>query len=234
MTGIISSDTFHSDIVSGWKMMRIEYDRFSGINLPDTAWWVIEQVYSGFNFGESLDFNRTPYVEFREDTIHLLEDDSISPHPQIRWNYLHTDLKNVRDVYRSQVLDDWPFYLVAADSITGAKKAGQTYWPHAFNETDTTNMMSILYIATIQDWADSIGLSTDTTNLWIGIATAHELGHFSVYLADYPDSTQAHSTNQCLMNGSRFLEDQISEPRFCPKCIYYLRGNPRKRGPIVF
>lgn len=225
-----------------WKKMRIEYDYFTGCELPDTSWWVIEKVYSGEDLIGNYDPSRNPYVEFKNDKEHLLKDNEISediylPDPSVPTN-IATWYNNVREKIRNTYRDywdtgRWPFYLVAADSIdtTGCAILGHAYWPFRDPNVaypDSTNMVSLIYVKKCEEWED-LGYTGLT-----GVVTAHELGHFIAYLKDYNIEPWEHSSQSCLMNTQQGFNNLLADPRFCSKCIYHIRGNPRKRGPLVF
>ncbi len=227
ITAICGDSSHVSGITTTWKKMRIEYDCFSGCDLPDTAWWVMERIYKGENlscFG-SLDNDRNPYIEVNK-SLAMRSDVSITP---IVIDTTVATLSDFRQTYRNNS-EKYPLYLVAADTLKDFPYALGLTWTPADN---ITNKVSFVFVQSIYNRYFTLH-SLDSIDLRIGCTAAHELGHFAAYLHDTTGALgYEHFSLNCLMVYRNFTEI-LTEPRFCDSCVYHFRGNPKKRGPIIF
>ena len=229
--------TVLKDTVSSWKRALIEYDRFSNCEIPDKGWWAMQQVFEGLDFSKNRDFNRFPYIEFKNDNAHLWKSNSdISASSYaIHDSYYGTSSKNLRDTYRSDRAN-WPLYVVAADSMWGDPTcAGIAFGPLMGDSfpistaEDSVKQMTVIFVESLKSLAQGVGLAGDSVDWIIGTTAVHELGHFAWYFEH-----TGHSSVDCIMTNTRTMRGELSEPRFCSRCIKGIRGVPRLRGPIVF
>jgi len=240
VSAVAANDTFSREIFTR-KRMKIEYDYMNGCNLPDTAWWMVKQIYAGYNLDALLNYNRLPYVNFNKDTIHLKESESnLSVEVFNSVTEIYPDFWNTHR-NKSDSLN-FPFYIVGACSVTTElaqqhpELAGLGATFFMIQGLKKRPLISIVWTPWAKDYPSGwpFPITADSVDLFVGCVAAHELGHYGARLVDYEEDPNEHYSSDCLMNGLKDPGLTIMEPRFCYICIYRYRGNMYIEGDPIF
>ncbi|RKZ26590.1 hypothetical protein DRQ20_02590 [bacterium] len=237
------------------KTLHIEYDFMEDCVIRKSSWSIVNSIFSGEKNDFVRDPNKDTYIRLYYGSLnYLFPDDTIKEDISFP-NRLNLSLYQAwNDTVRERILYTYrnygyynnsdtlyPVYVVSVDSVEDdpdgyAKPAGSTYWPWLDQNNphpeDSLNMVSVIYIKWCENYCEYRGLDL---SLYVGSVIAHELGHFICYLRDANFYTWEH-TGPCIMNYDTLMTwvEDGKLPYFCSKCIYYLRKNPRSRGPVVF
>lgn len=220
---IVRDSAVWSDIIYAWKRIKIEYDYMVSGKIKDISFNMCANTFSGKCFaGEEIDWNRNPYMYFNANlSIYLKIDNENLPDEIINASNVDSViyfLKKYRNLQDTAAGSPYPVYLLGA-------YIDENYWGPRLGVAVVRKITSeevwgsIVFVEKIN--LRYSFLSEAKRDTMIGFVLTHELGHQIGYILD--DDPHLHP---CIFSEISYYDMFKCEyQRFCPFCIYMLRGN---------